>query len=105
VARVKFRRAEYGAHKVAQPGGSNPIDENKRSSWGRNKETIYETVRGAARGYYGQRSFDWYVDNSSIILIILFTVYIIILSRQWKDTSITDDLLLWIITPCSVVAK
>jgi hypothetical protein len=57
------------------------MDENESSSWGRNKETIYETGRGAARGYYGQRSFDWYIDNSSII-IILFTVYIIILPRQ-----------------------
>lgn len=71
----------------------------------RNKDRIYETGSGAAREYYGQRSFDWCMDNSYTIFIILFTVYIIILSRQWRDTFITDALLFWIMTPCSVVGR
>jgi hypothetical protein len=69
-------------HRVAQPDGNTPIDEYKRSRWGRNKERIYERGRGAARGYYGHRSFDSYVDNNDTILIILFALYITMLSRQ-----------------------
>lgn len=92
-------------HRVAQPDGSTPTDEYKRSSWGSNKETIYERSSGAARGYYGHRSFDSYVENNDTILIVLFTVFIIILSRQWKDTFISDALFFWIMTPCSVVGR
>jgi hypothetical protein len=99
-----FKELSIG-HRVAQPDGSTPTDEYKRSNWGRNKETIYERGRGAARGYSGHRSFDSYMDNNDTILIILLTVYFIILSRQWKYTFIRDALFFWIMTPCSVVGR